>query len=173
MTYNDTNAVYALNSYVWKLLRVNLGLSTTDYGGGIPMGPSAQQPELMTTGKPFIIFGSVVGPAAHLYALRTESIGYTIYASTATEADRIANLLVETFERQDESAADVNEWMDIEKEETEFRHHNIHFGSCRVTIAEKAEPAESEGGFYSAMVLIECKYTSNGTPPVTNGFTYP
>lgn len=158
------NAVYALNSYTWKLLEANLGWTT--YQGNIPIIPTAQQPELMQSGKAFIVYGAATQPASFLYALDTDSISYVIYAPTSTEANNVAVLLYEAFKRQDESANDVMEWLD-----TENNNRGVQFSSVRSVMISKAEPADDEGGYVSALVLLEAKYTTNDQQIQTTGFT--
>lgn len=154
MVYEDKNANYALNSYVWKLLEANLEWDKADYEGATPIIPLAQQPELMQPGKPFLVYGSARHPSGHLYSLVKEAVSYTIYATSVAEVNRVANLLAETFERQDIAAIDVNEWL-----VAEGSNRGVHFGSIKTTIVEKAEPAEEEGGFYTGLVMLECVYT--------------
>ncbi len=169
MVYKDRNAVYALNSYLWKLLEANLGLTTADYQGAKPIIPASQQPELMTFGKPFVVYGSAVHAAQHLYALRSESVAYNIYSTSVTEANKIANLLVDCFERQDEAADDVNVWLG-----TEGNDRGISFATVKLSMVERAEPADEEGGFVSSLVLLEVKYTVTNQgvigAPVFTGF---
>lgn len=171
MVYSDKNAVYALNSYVRKLLSINLGIDPDDYGDRDPIVPAAQQPELMATGKPFLIYGSANYNVTHLYALRREAITYTIFATSSTEANKIVNLLVDAFERQDEAAADVNEWLDTEAV-GRGTSRNASFATIRVNLAEHAQPADEEGGFVAGMVMLECRFTVDNPTIQTNGFSY-
>lgn len=167
MTYDSRNsdAVYALNSYVWKLVQANLEWSASDYSGGNPIVPAAQVPELMTTGKAFIVYGSSLPPIRHLYALKTESIAFNIYSPSATEANNVSNLLIQAFEGQDESAQRVNRWLDteplpvVEGGDDWAERRPVTFGSIRPTFIEKAEPADEEGGYVASLVLLEVVYT--------------
>lgn len=169
--YKNNSAVYALNSYLWKLLEANLEWTKADYNGLVPIAPLAQQPELMQTGKPFIIYGSSNHPAGHLYSLDSDSIAYTIYAVTVTEANKIAQLMVDTFKRQDDAAADVNQWLDTEAA-GRGTTRGISFGSIKTSMAQKAEEAESEGGFVASFVLLEARYVSNNSTLTTRDFFY-
>ena len=184
--YSDRNegvAVYGLNSYTWKLLESNLGWRKSDYSSGVPIIPSAQQPELMDTGKPFIVYGSAVRPPTHLYVHREESLAYNIFAPTSTEVNKIVSLLVETFQRQDDAAADVNNWLATEagvynpvtKTYTGGRGYSreVSFTTIRTVLSEKAEPPDEEGGYVAGFVLMEYKYIAGDTDIVTSGFTYP
>lgn len=156
MTWKGKSAVYALNKYTWALLKENLGW--TEFQGVPRIIPIAQQPELMQDGKTFIVYGSAFQPPNHLYALNTESIAYTIYGTSATEVDNVANMLYEVFKRQDEAAADVNA----------FANSGVSFGSVRCVMTANAEPADQEGGFVSALVMLEVKYTVDQPPIVTS-----
>ena len=162
MTYNDFNAVYALNSYVWKLLEANLGWTRDDYQGRTPIIPTAQQPELMQSGKAFLVYGSAIHQPTHLYALRNEAVSYTIYAPSSTDANKIANLLNAAFERQDEAADDVNHWLGVEN-----KSRGVSFGTIRAVMVEKAEPADEEGGYVAALVMLDTKYTSDESNIIT------
>lgn len=164
--YKNNNATYALNSYVWKLLEANLGWKKSDYNGLIPIIPLSQQPELMETGRPFIVYSSNLYPSTHLYALKSESVAYTIYATSVAEANNIAGLLTNVFERQDEAADDVNQWLKTEQAGRNVSR-NISFGTIKNSMAQKAEPTEEEGGFVAAFVLLETKYTETPNPTLT------
>ena len=174
MTYKAKSAVYALNSYTWQVLKANLGW--TEYGGTPLIIPDAQQPELMQSGKPFIVYGSAFQPAMHLYALNTESIAYSIYAPSgdnqpgSTTANNVANLLYEVFKRQDDAAADVNAWLAKEAETRTGGHRGITFGTVRTVMVEKAEAADQEGGFVSALVMLEARYVVNEPESIITTF---
>lgn len=168
MTYTDKNAVYALNSYVWKLIEANLGWNVSDYAGARPIIPSAQQPEFMEQGKPFLIYGSNNKPVEHLYAMRCEAVSYTIYSESSTEANRVVNLLVDAFEGQDETAARVNEHLTAEA-----KNRGIAFGSIGYKMSNHAGPATDEGGYSAAFILLEMDYTVQNNTVQLDGFTYP
>lgn len=170
MTYEDKNAAYALNSYLWKLLEANLGW--TKVNGLTPIIPVAQQPELMQSGEPFIVYGSAIHQPQHLYVMRKEAVSYMIYATTVGKINETVDLLVEAFERQDEAAIDVNEWLDTEAA-GRGEHRGVYFSTIRVTMAEKAEDAaEEEGGYVVGLVMLETRYTKDSGGIQTTGFTY-
>lgn len=159
MTYKQKSAVYALNSYLWQLLQANLGW--TAYQDTVPIIPSAMQPELMQSAKAFVVYGSAMQPAEHLYALNTESIAYNIYGTSVTDVNNIASLLYETFKRQDDAAYDVNDWLAKEAATRIGGHRGIYFGTVRAVMVEKAEPADEEGGWVSALVMLSVRYTAD------------
>lgn len=172
--YKGKSALYALNSYVWKLVEANLGWARVS--GVPPIVPVQQQPELMQTGKAFIVYGSAYHPPSHLYQHKKEAVSYMIYATSATEVNNIIDLLFDTFERQDVAARDVNDWL-VEEAKPGNRtggHRGVYFTSVKSTMAEKAEdPSEEEGGYFAGMVLIEMQYTQDTNDTIqTTGFTY-
>lgn len=170
MTYKERSAVYALNSYVWKLLEANLDWKK--YNGLTPIIPIAQQPEMMESAKSFIVYGSAFHSPGYLYEHKKEAISYMIYCPTATEVNRVANLLTDVFERQDDAAADVNDWLVVEQS-GRGSHRGVYFTSISCTMAERAEdPPEEEGGYAAGLVLIEAKFTVDKPDIKTTGFTY-
>jgi len=156
--YNSENSdpVYALNQYVWRVLEANLGWDADNYEAPLPIVPSSQQPELLASGHPFIVYGANYPPVAHLYVLRNCTVAYNIYSTSSTEVNNVVELFLDAFEGQDESAARVNNFLDAEG-----RNRGITFGTIRPTFAEKAEPAESEGGYAAGMVMLDLKYTQS------------
>lgn len=170
--YKDNNAVYALNSYTWKLLEANLGWKK--YQGLVPIVPVAQQPELMQSGNAFIVYGSAFHPPGHLYQHKKEALSYMIYSTSSTEVNRIVELLFDTFQRQDEAALDVNDWLVEEGNHRTGGHRGVYFTTVVSRMAEKAEDApEEEGGYAAGMVLIEMNYTEEPNDTIqTTGFTY-
>lgn len=172
MTYKEKDAVYALNSYTWKLLEANLGWKR--WNGVPPIIPIAQQPEIMQSGEAFIVYGSAFHPPGHLYQRKKEAASYMIYATSSTQVNRIVDLLFETFKRQDDAARDVNDWLVEEANHREGGHRGVHFESVRATMAEKAEDApQEEGGYAVGLVLIEMYYTQDENSTIqTTGFTY-
>jgi hypothetical protein len=171
MTYKMNNAAYALNSYIWKLLEANLEWKKNDYNGLVPIIPLAQQPELMQTGRPFLVYGATDHPSTHLYSLKSMGIAYTIYATTVSEANTIASLLVDTFERQDIAADDVNSWLNTEAA-GRGTSRGISFGTIKTAMAQKAEPADEEGGLVASFVLLEARYTAPNNTLTTKDFLY-
>lgn len=174
MTYDDklTNGMYAINSYTWKLLQANMGWTSSNYKGARPIIPSAQQPEFMEIGKSFIVYTSMITPAPDLWMVTSETLAYTIYSKSTTEADHIANILYDTFKRQDEAARDVNEWIDTERAGSKLRE--VSFTNIRATMTDKSNAKDEESGYYNALFMAIIQYHNmNGQVPQTNGFTYP
>lgn len=172
MVYVEDSATNALRSYLWKLLESNLGWSKDDYNGVVPIIPIAQEPELKDTGRPFVVYNSSQHEANHLYVLKSEEVGLYIYAPTVGEANRIAKLIADTFDRQDEAADDVNSWLNTEQAGRN-KNRNIAFTSIKTDLIDRADATDNEGGYVAALVLLEAKYLTENNTIVTTGFTYP
>ena len=170
--YEHDSATNALRSYIWKLLEANLGWKKEDYKGMVPIFPISQEPEPKEIGRAFLVFNSSLHSPEHLYVLKTESIGYTIYASTANEAEKIARLLADTFDRQDEAADDVNQWLNTEAAAT-GKHRNISFATIKTTMIDNVDAADNEGGYVASLVVLEVRYVNQNNTITTADFTYP
>lgn len=176
-TTQHTSAIYALNSYTFKLLEANLDWNVSDYANRRPIIPAAQQPEFKDVGHDFIVYTSAINPAVELWPIQSETVAYTIYSKSTTSADRVVDLLVKAFQRQDESAADVNEWLSRERAGGGSNKRLVGFTSIQSTLGEKSNPADQEDGLYNAVVMISLNYVTLDDPEVPplilNGFTYP
>lgn len=157
--YEPNVAVYSFNAYTWRLLEVNLEWER--WKGVAPIIPVAQQPEFLQSGKSFIVYGAVSHPPDHLYALHRDTISYTIYAGSVTEANKISNLFNGTFRTQDEAADVVNEWLSREADVRPTGGRGIYFSSITSTMTEQAEPREAEDGYVAALVLFDILYTKD------------
>lgn len=158
-----SDAVYALNSYIWKVVEANLGWDKANYGNRAPIVPANQHPEFLQYNKPFIVFGSAVtrGLGGVPY-LSTETVAYTIYATTATEANQIMRTLVKALEWMDETAKWVNEWIVEEGLTRVGGERKIRFRSITVTQATSAGPQQQEAGRVDAQVMLHTQYIDLG-----------
>lgn len=185
MTYERANAVYALNSYIFKALQVNLNWTSITYTNqfgetvkGRPIIPSQQQPEIIDTGKPFLVYGSTIQPASGTPGLVNEYVVYTVWSTSATDANDIANFLHDLFEDRDNAPDAVNSWLDAEggydfnTGTNSRRDRYVSFTAIRSGLIEKAEPADQEDGWVAASVTIDIQYQKKGHAPVTR-FVYP
>lgn len=181
VTYLNKSIVYGINSYLKKLLEVNLDWEDETFTNSLGetfkssrIIPASQQPELINSGKPFIVYGSTIRSSGHLYALKIETIAYTVYSTSVTEVDKIIGLIDEALTRQDDSAVDLNNWFDLEGE-TNNRpggSRDLSVLSTKVVMAQKAEASESEGGYSSGTVMLECRYVVGDSGIETSFVTY-
>lgn len=181
MTYEYADAVYALNSYLNKALTVNLGWTPITYtdpntGDSVsakPIIPSQQQPEFLSAGKTFLVYGSAIQPQNNVWGLNSEYVVYTIWSPSAREANATANFIHDLFENRDTAADNVNSWLEVEggydpqTGTLAGRDRYISFAAIRSGLIEKAEPAEEENGWVAAGVTIEIMYTKKNHAPQT------
>jgi len=167
--YKEYNATYALNSYVWKVLEANLGWVKVK--NRVPIVPLNQEPEMMETGKDFIVYGSSKPSAGHLYDHKRVVTSYNIVAGTATALNKIAELLFDVLKRQDDSAADINDWLKTEAGSRAGGHRGVYFTSVRAYAVETVDNDEKEGGWVTTTLIVEMTYTTEPQEIKTTGFT--
>lgn len=163
-----SDAVLALNSYVWQLMRANEGWDVANYGNRRPIVPANQQPEFLQYSEPFIVYGSAVNRIEGMPFMTSEVVAYTIYATTAGEANRIMRVIVEALRWMDESARNVNDWL-VQEAATRpgGKKRPTTFQSISVNQATSAGPALSEGGRVDSQVLVNIQYMDHGEMKVT------
>lgn len=177
MVYEDVNAVYAVNKYLNRALAVNLGWTPITYTNNLgesvkalPIIPSQQQPEFLDAGRTFLVYGSVVQPQSRMWAMTAETVVYTIWSPSTTEANKVCNFIHDLFMNVDESADAVNSYLDTEMDATQ-RNRYVAFTMIAPGLVEKAEPVESETGWAAGSVTVETLYTNKNQRPQTR-FTY-
>ena len=155
--------VYILRAYTWWLLQNNLGMSTQQYGGLVPVVPVAEEPELTQFNKPYIVYGYALGGAGELYARRTGSMSMVVYSTRFGEITQILNVLSEGLGRQDESARDINAFSS-----TVPHFLGLHFGHVSLGFVEGGAPespgdraADTEGGRQSGLINVNFEYYVN------------
>jgi hypothetical protein len=145
-----------IRKWLWSELQSNGILNALDYNVGalamVPIVPVQQQPELVDKigGKPFILYDEVESSVdSDLWYVHNEQVLFTVFAEDFKTANKIRNLMVDLFRRQDASAHDLNLFTGSE-----------NFGYLNVTILEnrsvKAE--RSTTGRLSFDMIIGVKY---------------
>lgn len=160
-------APYLLRSYAWQLLKVNAGMSESDYGGVVPIVPLAEEDEVKKWGKPYIVYAysedTPIGPEARLLG----NMAFAVNAPRVSELSKTVNILTRAFERSDKSAKDVNEYTS-----TISSFVGIRFGTIDTTLVEVDEPEDSEGGIMQGMVNIRYEYYAQYDNLVTSLATW-
>src|SRR6478752_3536798 len=80
--------------YLWYKAKTELGWSTDNYGGLIPVVPVQQQPELNSSTGPFVVFGQAFDAISPMHLLQTETVAFTIYSQNIDDINSLTNLLV-------------------------------------------------------------------------------
>lgn len=169
MTDITVAPVYALIDYAYAVLHANDG-NTWDkakYGGLIPIVPLNEEPELGDYDGPRIVYDYSMTDSGSLYARGRGTVSFAILDHNYRRLTRAMNILQESFGRLDESARDVNDWIDRNKVNADF---DVSFGFIRVPFAESATPETEEGGRQVGVVGLAfdyfVEYNINTRPPV-------
>lgn len=149
------NPVYLLRSYAWRVLEVNMPetWNTELYGGMTPIVPVAEEPELDEFDGPHIVYGYTLDTTNALYIRKSGSLTFAVYDNNFRRLTETLNVLQAAFERQDESARDVNNYTSA------FESFiGIRFGYIFIGFIEGGTPEEAEGGRQSALINIRFEY---------------
>lgn len=161
-----SDAVHALNSYLWQVVRANHGWAEATYGNRRPIIPANQEPEFLQYNAPFIVYGSAINRYDTMPFLTSETVAYTIYATTATEANKVMRTIERALKWMDESAQWVNEWLRVEGTTRTDGRRPVDFKSIIVLQATSAGPELSEGGRVDSQVMVGAQYVDLGEAKV-------
>ena len=160
------DAMLELRKYIWKRLKDTEIFNEDDYYSEnigditVPIIPVQQVAELnqFLSGKKHIVYDKIGMSYEDLWAICCEQILFTIYSTDVSEINEIRNFMTDEFRRVDESARDVNNWVDLSDK---FQFYSIFIADISPT-----EPSEEMEGFLSADIVLEIKYSrasgSNG-----------
>ena len=160
------DAMLELRKYIWKRLKDTDIFNEDDYYSEnigditVPIIPVQQVAELnqFLSGKKQIVYDKIGMSYEDLWAICCEQILFTIYSTDVSEINEIRNFMTDEFRRVDESARDVNNWVDLSDK---FQFYSIFIADISPT-----EPSEEMEGFLSADIVLEIKYSrasgSNG-----------
>ena len=160
------DAMLELRKYIWKRLKDTDIFNEDDYYSEnigditVPVIPVQQVAELnqFLSGKKHIVYDKIGMSYEDLWAICCEQILFTIYSTDVSEINEIRNFMTDEFRRVDESARDVNNWVDLSDK---FQFYSIFIADMSPT-----EPSEEMEGFLSADIVLEIKYSrasgSNG-----------
>ena len=160
------DAMLELRKYIWKRLKDTDIFNEDDYYSEnigdkiVPIIPVQQAAELnqFLSGKKHIVYDKIGMSYEDLWAICCEQILFTIYSTDVSEINEIRNFMTDEFRRVDESARDVNNWVDLSDK---FQFYSIFIADISPT-----EPSEEMEGFLSADIVLEIKYSrasgSNG-----------
>lgn len=151
MTNQIMNPAYVIRSYVWELLKQNMGMSESHYGGLVPIVPVAEEPEISEFSKPHIVYGYALENSGDRAFAGRGSITFAVYDTDFENLTEILNVIGAAFER-DESANEVNAYS------TAKGFTGIRFGFIRVNFVEGGTPEETEGGRQSALISLGFEY---------------
>ena len=152
------DAMLELRKYIWKRLKDTDIFNEDDYYSEnigditVPIIPVQQVAELnqFLSGKKHIVYDKIGMSYEDLWAICCEQILFTIYSTDVSEINEIRNFMTDEFRRVDESARDVNNWVDLSDK---FQFYSIFIADISPT-----EPSVEMEGFLSADIVLDIKY---------------
>lgn len=153
------DAIIEVRKYLWDQLLENEIFDMDDYYSDpigthiIPILPVQQSPEMnqFLSGKKHIIYDKINSSYDDNWMICNEQFLFTIYSTDISEINEIRNVMFDLFRRMDESARDIRAWEGISNK---FKFHTIYIADISPTT-----PSEEMQGFFSADVVLECKYS--------------
>lgn len=168
MTDKVVAPVFALIDYAYAVLNANdpVTWDREKYGGLIPIVPLSEEPELSDYDGPRIVYDYSMTDTGTLYQRGRGTVSFAILDHNYRRLTRAMNILQESFGRLDESARDVNDWLERRKPVADF---DVSFGFIRVPFAESGTPETEEGGRQVGVVGLAfdyfVEYDINTRPP--------
>jgi hypothetical protein len=147
--------VYLLRSYAWAVLKANMPETwdETKYGGMTPIVPLSEEPELDEFDGPHIVYGYSLDSTGSLHARKSGSMTFAVYDQNFRRLTETLTNLQTAFERQDETAKDVNRYTTARPQ-----FIGLRFGYIFIGFVEGGTPEETEGARQSALINIRFEY---------------
>lgn len=162
----EVSPAYFIRAYAWAVLKANMSdvWDESKYGGMTPIVPVAEEPDLDEYSGPHIVYGYALDATGSLYARNSGSLTFAVYDDNFRRLTKTLNILQAAFERQDETARDINlfttskgpSWI------------GLRFGTVSVGFVEGGSPEDQEGGRQSALINIRFEYYVEYTNIITN-----
>jgi len=147
---------YFIRLYAWEVLKRNMGdvWDEENYGDLVPIVPVAEEPDLSEFTGPHIVWGYASDSTGRLFAQNGGSVTFAVYDDDFRRLTKTMNILQAAFERQDETARDINKYSTSKG----GAFIGVRFGSVWIGFVEGGTPEDSEGGRQSALINInyEC-----------------
>lgn len=158
----EVNPAYILVDYAWAVLSTNHpnDWSRDNYKGLVPIVPLGEEPELNEFTHPHIVYGYAESPTGPLHARNGGSMTFVVYDQKFRRLTKTMNTLRVAFERQDETARDINNFSTYYLGESgePGPYLGIRFGWVDVGFVEGGTPEETDNGRQSASINIRYEY---------------
>lgn len=153
----EVNPAHLLVDYAWAVLNKNYPSvwDKSKYKGLIPIVPLSEEPELDEFSGPHIVYGYADDSTGDLFASPTGALTFAVYDSNFRRLGKTMTILKTAFERQDETARDINNFTTTY---LNGAYVGIRFGTVDIGFVEGGTPEESEGGRQSALMNIRYNY---------------
>lgn len=147
-----------LRQYAWALLKANdpAVWDESNYGGVVPIVPLSDEPELSDFDGPHIVYGYTGDTTGDHWMESSGTMTFAVYDDNFRRLGKTLNILHAAFERADDSAKDVNHYLDtvsLDGSTHPFRN-TIRFGCIEIGFVEGGIPETTEGGRQSGLLNI-------------------
>lgn len=156
MNNYDWAGAHVIRDFLYeKLIEQNL-IIASDYQGIKPIVPSQEVPEVsnLASGKPYLVYTYSPSSERDDWWMCGETVSYRVYSDQETDLRNIVHFMIDLFKRMDDSAADVNEFIDSNPE-----HRMFDFKWITVMDAIGPEPYDESGGRQASVITIQYMYT--------------
>lgn len=156
--YNDL-AIFAIRKYIWQKVQDSGILDPNDYYVDsmgtylIPIIPAQQIPEFnnLLPGRTYFVYDFEVKRIPVQWWMTEELLTITSFSQNYNTLNQISNLFNDLFRRYDESATDLNTYLNGN---TNFMFHHILVDSIF-----SPEPYASEGDYQASQSMITYSYS--------------
>lgn len=154
--------VYVLIDYAFGVLNANdpQTWDRSKYGGLIPIVPLNEEPELQEYDtQPRIIYEFSNSETGTQWFKGRGQVTFAVHDHNFRRLTKAMNILEESFGRYDESARDVNDYVQRLKDRPVQKiDFDISFGHIRCTFSQSGTPEQDEGGPMIGLVNIQFDY---------------
>lgn len=159
MTNYNIIASSDIRKYIWHAIQEKEILDENDYYADgisdalVPIIPTQQIPEFnnLLPGKTYMIYDFEVKNVPVQWWMTEEGFTLTIISQNYEVVNQITNLMHDLFRRYDESAKDLNDFLDGD---SDFIYHHIMIDSIM-----SPEPFNTEGDYQMASVMFTYNYS--------------
>lgn len=159
MTKYNSLASADIRRYIWENIQNEDILDQNDYYADglalalMPIIPVQQVPEFnnLLPGKTYMIYDFEVKTVPVQWWMTDESFTLAVISQNYEVVNQITNLVHDLFRRYDDSATDLNEFLDGD---SDFIYHHINIDSVF-----SPEPYNSEGDYQIGTVVFSYNYS--------------
>lgn len=166
MTDTRVAPVYVLIDYVYEALAAdNPDWNKNNYDGLIPIVPLSEEPELTEYDGPKAIYEFAMSQRGSMYYRGQGSVSFAVRDSNFRRLTRSLNVIDNVLGRMDDSARDVNDFVDWLKT-TKNIDFDVSFGNIRLSFIESGTPETEEGGPQVGVISVLFDYFVEYPEPV-------
>jgi len=147
---NTTAAVWDVNRWLREDADIKRLMNIPRQNGIVPFFPIQQEPESRI---PFFRYIVRTNTDSEMWFMRTDTIIYILHDNNLERATRINNVMIEMLSRLDESAQELNNFLDSQQTKSEFIFH-----TCSLLGSLNPEPAGQEAGIVQKVTTFNVQY---------------